>query len=1007
MGGLASVRPGAELDGLSMGGWLRMKSHLKAVLKVQEGRRLVDAALQNVAVVDGFDADIAAKWTGEEPPVRLKAGVESLDAIHHFAAQCRAGSRLEIQTNESFTVVCEQLTISNGEAEMVSVGDLLVSGSAFDQLDESLSLDLGLRARAGELTMGRGSGARIRQPARFDVQVAARDLLRPRESMVVVRGVEGRMGSLLPVLSVSGMVEGLGIRNVWVGGTVMMDVEEALKTRDALGEGLAAASAGLQAVGWARGDFEVQGEPFSSGEDAAVVGASVTTRTRHVALKRPDHRGDLGPSTLAAALDLDLQGGLRPERIWWASQGRVDGAEVQTPRLAGDVHGIQWDLSGTAEGPQFENLRVGYDAELSDVSVTPGAGAGPAEQVRAALSALSARGEVEAQMQEGHYSVTSAGLRVDAERGTVLEVSVPRLTVRDSGRAGLQGRAFLRAPEVEALLELVPPAYGEILPQISGAVEASVDFDGPPPFLAEASVEDESNEITYAGGVPSEIALLDIEKTIEHMCPRKVEAGVRLDNFSVLYELAPDVRVGLHQIGGRAKVIRDGASLRAELGLMGERAVIPGQGPQSGKVVMESRLELQDYDRFRVTETTFRALDGAVTGGLKAEVRGLSTWGGESGADWVLNHLDGHADWDIGISPGVLDDLLSGWQGSGHAGLTGRARLAGGEHLDVEMTGELREFDLAIPGVGEIRGLNARVPLAKSWSLGEAAAGGQQAPLSELSRVPGGRRGEAAARTAWRMGGLQPAMSRMVEPEPDLGIDSISADGRALVKSVRIDARRVGSGLELNPVWMEVLEGNLLGRAVGWTVGDDLHLRAEAEYDGINTQVLLPPALAVFPGDSTLAGNVRLGFDLQGASGSRPIQGMFVRLNVTRIGSAALDQALWALDPDAENPGIVQIRSRLGLTTPRRMRVELERGFLSLGVDLRGVLSNIVTHYSVPRFNVSNLLGRERWGEYRTAFGRMGGLRFAIDALAADHIAVTDKTGELKFLQKTPNGISQ
>ena len=255
------------------------------------------------------------------------------------------------------------------------------------------------------------------------------------------------------------------------------------------------------------------------------------------------------------------------------------------------------------------------------------------------------------------------------------------------------------------------------------------------------------------------------------------------------------------------------------------------------------------------------------------------------------------------------------------------------------------------------------------------------------------------AARVWQRGGLDPAVSRLVDPRPDLSIDSVDLGGKEIASNIRLDARRMGAGLELSHVRLEVLDGSVLGRMAGWVREDSMHVRTETEYDGIDTRGLLPERLAGFRGDSTLTGNGRLGLDLEMSPEGRPIKGISARLNVTHIGPRALDRALQAIDPEGESPSIVRIRSKLALAKPRRVEVELVRGFLRFGVELEGVVGNLVTHYSVPRFNVAALLGQETTRKYGHMLERLRTLKPFVDALAADRIVLDEKTGELNFRQ--------
>jgi len=185
-----------------------------------------------------------------------------------------------------------------------------------------------------------------------------------------------------------------------------------------------------------------------------------------------------------------------------------------------------------------------------------------------------------------------------------------------------------------------------------------------------------------------------------------------------------------------------------------------------------------------------------------------------------------------------------------------------------------------------------------------------------------------------------------------------------------------------------------VGRLEGAASGGALPGRFEGEFDGIDARYLLPGRLREFPGDASVGGVVAGSVTLRNPAGAHGlIKDVSGRLDLTHIGPEALDRALLSLDPEALNPGIVGIRNRLGLASPRRVRVELRRGFVGGQVELVGLVGGIVGTYAVPRFGIADALGSTTL-ERMAAVGRwLSAMRPVLDVLGARRIVLMPEGG--------------
>jgi hypothetical protein len=113
----------------------------------------------------------------------------------------------------------------------------------------------------------------------------------------------------------------------------------------------------------------------------------------------------------------------------------------------------------------------------------------------------------------------------------------------------------------------------------------------------------------------------------------------------------------------------------------------------------------------------------------------------------------------------------------------------------------------------------------------------------------------------------------------------------------------------------------------------------------------------------------------------------------TQIGSMALERLLYSIDPYESNEAIVSQRRLLKNGSPKKIRLDIKDGFLSLrgNVSIKGI------EFSLPairRLNIAQVPGLERFEE------KLSGLAPVISILqkvSAEHIVINKQTKAITF----------
>ncbi len=164
-------------------------------------------------------------------------------------------------------------------------------------------------------------------------------------------------------------------------------------------------------------------------------------------------------------------------------------------------------------------------------------------------------------------------------------------------------------------------------------------------------------------------------------------------------------------------------------------------------------------------------------------------------------------------------------------------------------------------------------------------------------------------------------------------------------------------------------------------------------FSGLNAQRLIPgPPSDIRNEEAEVSGMLWVGLPLS-TSIDRLLQDMEFELEITRIGTRALERMLYALDPYENNESIVRQRKVLRMGSVRWVRAGLKDGMLSTSgqVEVKGVKLDLPR---LERLNVGSLPGL---GGFEERLAVIGPAIKMLNILSANTIVI-EKDGKIKLL---------
>ena len=191
---------------------------------------------------------------------------------------------------------------------------------------------------------------------------------------------------------------------------------------------------------------------------------------------------------------------------------------------------------------------------------------------------------------------------------------------------------------------------------------------------------------------------------------------------------------------------------------------------------------------------------------------------------------------------------------------------------------------------------------------------------------------------------------------------------------------------------MDLLGGSILGSFSVAKAEADFAIRADLGFSGINAKKLIPDTIGgVSDEEAEISGQMSLRVPLL-ENVNRILEALNLELDLTRIGSRALERFLFALDPYESNESIVSQRKLLRIGTPKWIKLSIRDGNFSLSgqVEARGARIDLP---GIERVNVASL---PKLRGIEKSLSSLGAVINLLKAASATAITL-DSDGRLRF----------
>ncbi|MDY7037405.1 MAG: class I SAM-dependent methyltransferase, partial [Thermodesulfobacteriota bacterium] len=153
---------------------------------------------------------------------------------------------------------------------------------------------------------------------------------------------------------------------------------------------------------------------------------------------------------------------------------------------------------------------------------------------------------------------------------------------------------------------------------------------------------------------------------------------------------------------------------------------------------------------------------------------------------------------------------------------------------------------------------------------------------------------------------------------------------------------------------MDLLGGTLLGNMSVSEKEKAFVLVAQCSFSGLNVKKLMPGVIhGISNEEAEIGGRITLRLPLS-TEPKAVLSNLRVKIDLTHIGSKALERFLYSMDPYESNETIVQQRNLLRMGSPRWIKLTVRYGNLSLSgeVEVKGIRVKLPP---IERFHLANL----------------------------------------------------
>ena len=1009
-------------------GTVQAESALVASLQLDPSLML-EGTLSNRITARGIDAKalVELNRAGAGLGRRIEAGLDRIEVdCHHEAHVALAGgasitSQLDVAATGLSVfaglpgvghIVIDNPSVSLNEGNSVEL-DLAGEGDS-----PAAALSVSFKAGAQEVAFESPYVGRIGAPFWVGAELSGENLASSEESVVNLSHLAGSVGEVVPEFSLTGSAEGYGARSLDVSGRASLDLGGLLAMREGIDAALKPLLVGLAVDGSAEGRFRLSGAlPRQDGGGPLSVWVSAQSEVKSASLARKDLVLSLAETAAKFEASLDLPPGFIPEAALWQAKARLGPVALAAGGRAVRLEGLNSSAAGTlwlqteAGRLPLDRASVGFEAQAAGLAVTlPRAGGAP---ISLGPVDLQAAGMAGVDLNRGDLDLTNAHFALPG----LLSIDEAEVHARGYGVDGVNARGQMEVPELADLIGFLGDALVMPLPQVSGSLGINVAVGGRLPAIAplvQAFKEGAPHGEVIRNALSSltsgepwpQLRLSPVGDFYRNAMPLSMDLDAHARGLAIQYQVGPQLAVGAEGLSADLSLGLHDGDFGAEASASIPSVVLSPLPVRIRDIRCSARMGLEDFDRLHVSDMRLSVMDMVALNG-DLDVGGLGAMRPGISVTEMAESLDVVATGALQFTPEAVS-ALEGWGGSGRASSSFRFVLERAKSMGLVAELALEDVSLTARDLFHVQGLNARFAMSKRWQLVTGPVRLGEPGLSEavLSPPPGaaGRGGAGREESSlWVQRGLDPTTAWLLKPAGGITVQSISLLGRELAKNADLRVALEPGSVRVSRLRSDILGGQLLGRMGAWMEDDTLRVFAETEFDGIDMRDMLPPELRDFRGDSSVSGTaradvfVRIAFS--GSQPGNPLKQMTGELELTHIGSQALDRALMALDPQSQDPKLLELRGKLKLGSPKQVRAQVKGAFVDVSLQLQGPAGVLVSDFTLPRFSVAEAFQSDRAMPYFGLFAQVMALaRQPMHMLRAGRIVLPHDGLEVKFL---------
>jgi translocation and assembly module TamB len=328
-----------------------------------------------------------------------------------------------------------------------------------------------------------------------------------------------------------------------------------------------------------------------------------------------------------------------------------------------------------------------------------------------------------------------------------------------------------------------------------------------------------------------------------------------------------------------------------------------------------------------------------------------------------------------------------------------RLQLTPGQEVNGGLRLVLNGISVDMPNIMTLQKINGDIDLSKKYSIMTQTADETRQASSLLSQqviqpaVAGSAFGSLENRNLHRHLSL---LTERIRSSPDLSMKT--ARFQSLPFPLVIDSSRVMINQQEGIPNLDYFQAELLGGTINGFLSlrkreSGFFVESEINLTGINTGLIFPEAVSGIP-DSEAEISGFLYADIPVRDRLKPLlDDTTVTVEFTRIGSKALERILFALDPHESNEAIVSQRRLLKAGTPRRVRLEIKDGFLSLSGEV-SVKSITLPLPALRRLNIASMPGIEK---FESGLSALTPVISILNDLSARRMTIKKDNGGVRF----------